>query len=332
MYQLVISTRQANLINRSFSRFIGDDMLSEETLSEIRATTESVFHDELLNKIGSLRDKLSKNGFLLIKGLDLINNLGSTPIKTDVEPNKKLASLAEVVHLGLGVAIGEPVAYEAEKMGSLIQHVFPVKSERKSPSNNSSAITLDLHTELVFSRRHPGKPLAMNSPDFILLFCLRSDPKREAITFIAEIEDICDHIDQDSLSILEQPQFELRAPYSFSQDDPQNRPWVGPVSLIENTKPLTAALDLACGTRGIDAKAEQALENMRMAAISNDIITNIRLEPNDLLVIDNRRCLHGRSPFPAMFDGNDRWIQRMYVRLSLRGMSPVDPRRSLRIF
>lgn len=332
MYQLVISTDQAELISRSFSKFIGADTLSEKTLSKIQATTESAFHDELLNEISLLRNRSNKNGFLLIKGLDLINNLGSTPLKTDVALNKKPTSLSEVVHLGLGVAIGEPVAYEAEKMGSLIQHVFPIKSERASPSNNSSAITLDLHTELVFSRRHPDKPLALNSPDFILLLCLRNDPKRQAITFIAQVEDICERTDADSLSILKQPRFELRAPYSFSQDNPQNRPWVGPVSLIENTTPLTAALDLACGTRGVDSEAEKALENMRRAAISNDVITDIKLEPNDLLIIDNRRCLHGRTSFPAMFDGNDRWIQRMYIRLSLEGMSPVNPNDSLRIF
>ena len=37
----------------------------------------------------------------------------------------------------------------------------------------------------------------------------------------------------------------------------------------------------------------------------------------DLLVVDNSRCVHGRSPFTARFDGSDRWLQRAFVVASL---------------
>lgn len=43
----------------------------------------------------------------------------------------------------------------------------------------------------------------------------------------------------------------------------------------------------------------------------------VRLEPGDLLVVDNRRAIHGRSAFPARYDGFDRWLQRMYVARDL---------------
>ena len=37
------------------------------------------------------------------------------------------------------------------------------------------------------------------------------------------------------------------------------------------------------------------------------------LDAGDLLVIDNRRAVHGRSKFRARFDGTDRWLQRTFV-------------------
>ena len=39
----------------------------------------------------------------------------------------------------------------------------------------------------------------------------------------------------------------------------------------------------------------------------------MRLNRGDMLIIDNRRTAHARSPFSARFDGSDRWIQRAFA-------------------
>ena len=62
---------------------------------------------------------------------------------------------------------------------------------------------------------------------------------------------------------------------------------------------------------GLDATARDAL-----AALADAIAcsyTSVVLEAGDLLVIDNRRAVHGRSEFRARFDGTDRWLQRTFV-------------------
>jgi alpha-ketoglutarate-dependent taurine dioxygenase len=41
---------------------------------------------------------------------------------------------------------------------------------------------------------------------------------------------------------------------------------------------------------------------------------DIWLAPGDLLVIDNRRAVHGRPAFRSSFSGRRRWMQRAYVR------------------
>jgi hypothetical protein len=39
----------------------------------------------------------------------------------------------------------------------------------------------------------------------------------------------------------------------------------------------------------------------------------VALRTGDLLVVDNSVSVHGRSSFPARFDGTDRWLQRTFV-------------------
>jgi alpha-ketoglutarate-dependent taurine dioxygenase len=41
------------------------------------------------------------------------------------------------------------------------------------------------------------------------------------------------------------------------------------------------------------------------------------LADGDLLVIDNDRAVHGRTPFIPRYDGTDRWLKRALVVTSL---------------
>ncbi len=44
----------------------------------------------------------------------------------------------------------------------------------------------------------------------------------------------------------------------------------------------------------------------------------LRLTPGDLVIIDNRVTVHGRTAFQPRYDGADRWLQRTYVTTDLR--------------
>ena len=62
---------------------------------------------------------------------------------------------------------------------------------------------------------------------------------------------------------------------------------------------------------GTDAEAQAALDRLGRAVRAH--ATAVVLEAGDLLVIDNHRVVHARSPFHARFDGRDRWLQRAFV-------------------
>jgi L-asparagine oxygenase len=46
--------------------------------------------------------------------------------------------------------------------------------------------------------------------------------------------------------------------------------------------------------------------------------------PGDLLVLDNDVVVHGRAPFVARYDGTDRWLKRVIVRVDGRQRPPVE--------
>ena len=74
--------------------------------------------------------------------------------------------------------------------------------------------------------------------------------------------------------------------------------------------------DLMVGT---DADATAALAALG-AAVSRRH-ASLTLRPGDLLIIDNARAVHGRSPYTPRFDGYDRWLQRTFVLEHLPGHS-----------
>jgi hypothetical protein len=62
---------------------------------------------------------------------------------------------------------------------------------------------------------------------------------------------------------------------------------------------------------GLDPDATEALKEMKRAVDGAKV--GLHLDAGDLLIVDNRRTIHGRTSFKARYDGMDRWLQRVYV-------------------
>ena len=72
-----------------------------------------------------------------------------------------------------------------------------------------------------------------------------------------------------------------------------------------------------------------ARDDVRLAVVTPEATTHTgarhlgeHLRPGDLLVVDNHACIHGRSAYPARYDGTDRWLQRSFVVESLAPSAP----------
>jgi L-asparagine oxygenase len=267
---------------------------------------------------------------MLLTGLPIDRALPPTPAEGAPEPAKP-GQVSESAILTVAVLLGEPVAYKAEKDGALVQNVFPTRSQRDSPSNESSAAALGFHTELTFSRVAADRPMHEASPDFVLLLGVRCPADRLATTAVVDVRRACARLDPVHVAILRRPQFQLMAPYSFTRDGDGSRPWSTPVPLLRGPDDVPSlAFDTACGVRALTQQAGEAIAALTAACNDPELSESVQLRAGDLLIINNGRCAHSRSTFEARFDGKDRWLQRAYVRRVIWPL-PVESPKSFRI-
>jgi L-asparagine oxygenase len=237
-----------------------------------------------------------RDGVLLLRGLS-VGAVPATPERPGLATTKDRTS--ELTLLAVATQLGEPVGYVQEHGGGLVQDIVPERGNATRQTSTSSTVTLAWHTETAF---HPHKPR------YLLLLCLRGDAA--AATHLCSITRLLPHLDARTVAVLRQPRFRTRPDESFRGPDSPGAlgPPMAIVSGTDAEPVFTYDEDLM---EGVDDDARAALEVLGREVRAH--ASSIVLEPGDLLVVDNHRVVHGRSPFGARFDGTDRWLQRTFV-------------------
>jgi Taurine catabolism dioxygenase TauD, TfdA family len=237
---------------------------------------------------------------LMLRGLPQDPELPPTPTRSDEWTCKKTFA-SELWLCAVAAAFGEPIGYRQEKQGSILQDLFPTPANAGKQSSESSAVLLAFHTEVAF---HPYMP------DYVMLYGLRQDPYKEAQTLFASVRRFLPLLSPADEEILFARAFRTGIDYSFGNTTGQRGtgPLV-PVLYGDRQDPfMRYDLDLMVGQT---AEACRALETV--CELVNKVKREVAIEPGSLLVIDNRRCVHARSVFRAVYDGRDRWLQRSAV-------------------
>lgn len=257
-----------------------------------RALPEPV-HDALVDLGDDTLNDVA--GTLLIRRAP-VGELPATPATPGAASTKEPVS--EFVLLAVARSLGQPVGYLPEHGGSLVQDLVPTPSAAARQTSTSSAVELEFHTETAF---HPFRPR------YLLLSCLRGDPS--ARTLLCDVASVLELLPSAVRRVLEQPRFRTGVDESFTggATAPPRAP--APILSGDPERPtLVFDAELMSGT---DPDAQRAIETLR--ALTRQQRRHLCLEQGDLLVVDNHRCIHGRSAFPARFDGTDRWVQRSFV-------------------
>jgi hypothetical protein len=228
-----------------------------------------------------------------------IGAVGPTPATPLAATTKDHVS--EFVLLTAARRLGQPVGYAPEHGGDLVQNLVPTAADTERQTSTSSGVELAFHTETAF---HPFKPR------YVLLLCLRGDP--EALTLLCAVDQILGALPDATRRVLSEPRFRTGVDASFLGRDASGAGPLGPPMPVL-TGPLERPLltfdaDLMVAE---DTDAAAAIDELRAAVQAHHV--GVSLEAGDLLVVDNATTVHGRSPFPARFDGTDRWLQRTFV-------------------
>jgi L-asparagine oxygenase len=216
--------------------------------------------------------------------------------------------LARIQAILLSYLDGEIISYEAEGDGHLFQDIIPVKNMETQQTSIGSNIELEIHTEQAFSYYRP---------DFLSLACLRSDP--EAWTYILPVDVLLAHLSVEEIAILQQPLWKIGVDLSFRlrgeaflEGDIR-----GPIPILSfsDSEDFFLCFDQDLMT-GINEKAQEMIT--KIVQIYYKHRTAICLQPGDILILDNRKVVHGRSAFSPKYDGTDRFLIRCFATLDYR--------------
>ena len=248
-------------------------------------------HDALCELV----DDGAPAGAMLIRNLP-VGDVPPTPLSPVAVTGKD--NVSEFVLLTIARRLGQPVGYAPEHGGDIVQNLLPTPDDAARQVSTSSDVELEFHTETAFHR---------HKPRYLLLLCLRGDPRAE--TLLCSIPQVADQLPLGVRQVLREPRFRTGVDESFGPGHSDVLGHLVPVLGGSTDRPTsTFDADLMVG---VDDEARDALECLRQA-IRRDHI-GVTLRSGDLLVIDNAVAVHGRSSFPARFDGTDRWIQRTFV-------------------
>lgn len=207
----------------------------------------------------------------------------------------------------LAALLGDQFGFRPELSGNLIQDILPVRGFEDSQQSLSSTTDLYPHVEHAFTD---------NRADYVGLFCLRPDHDGIAGTTLSPIEAIMARLDDATVEVLRQPRYETTVDASFLRGTGRTSPvLVGPVRVLSGgvNRPRVRC-DFA-ETTGLDPIAVEALERLRVAAVST--ARTVYLHRGDMLWVDNHFALHGRTAFRPRWDGQDRWLLRTFVTRDL---------------
>jgi len=241
----------------------------------------------------------SETGFLLIKNLETGENIPKTP-SSNVYKIGEQTILSRIQSLFVNT-ISDMIAYEAEGYGRLFQDVVPVESMSKNQTSIGSSVELEIHTEQAFSKLRP---------DILSLACLRGD--LDAYTHILPVLSILNNLTNDEIKLLREPLWKTGVDLSFKLDGHEfiEGDIRGPLPIIsgQHQDPLLVFdQDLMTGVTE---------ESDKMVKKITDIYYKSRLrhnlKPGEIILVDNNRAVHGRSPFFPKYDGHDRFLIRCF--------------------
>jgi len=266
---------------------------------------------DLTRLLCTVRSRSAHMPAVLLKNGPLPHVLPPTPSADASATPYNLPSTAFLV--GCGLALGRIYGFANERGGALIHDIVPVFDKVRSRSSSGSRITLDLHSEVAFHH---------NRPDFVVLSCLRNPPTAVAATLVADAGSCLDEMAKPDVHQLQRPVFEFQVPHSFAAGTPLAARML-PIA-VRRTYGWDVRIN--CNpdhTSTADGAAAEAMA--RLAAKLRAASRRIVLSPGQVLILDNKRSVHGREAYDTDYRGADRWLQRIYVGASAGHENPDQP-------
>lgn len=308
-----VASAALSLWDRHHGRPLHDDQL----LYDVESAAGNL-PSRLQSALRRFRDKGNLDGVLLIDGLP-VEDQAATPSAGGIDPDWAEVPVSTFSQLMVMSTLGSVISYSDEKEGRLIQDVFPKRGQERR-QENSGCVLLELHTEDGFLA-YP--------PHFLSLLCIRADHDKVAATVACSVRRVLPLLTDELVSVLYQQRFRIAYSSSFTGGQ-ESEVWSRPMSILSGPSTDPDLVVDFHGMEGLDSGAQDALDALRDVFVAN--LTGAVLLPGQLVVVDNRVAVHGRTAFLARFDDKDRWLRRCFAVSDLREVrDSFEHGRALRI-
>lgn len=246
----------------------------------------------------------------LLRGLPIDEStMGPTPESWQLAPGAPTPEDCQL--LLIGQALGTVFAWADQQGGGPVHNIVPAVGDEDSLLSSSSTKPLALHTEDAFFS---------DRSDFLLLLCLRN-PCRAA-TYISDVRNV--ELSAEHIRLVQSNRYFFRPDGSHGQGGPARLSWGFPVAQAASPQvagpsalvgPIETDPWLRCDIDYVDTMgdgpamdAAHALDQALHVARAEQV-----LRSGDLLIIDNRCCVHGRGRFHPTYAEQDRWLKRISI-------------------
>ncbi|MEV6395105.1 guanitoxin biosynthesis L-enduracididine beta-hydroxylase GntD [Streptomyces sp. NPDC051907] len=265
-------------------------------------------------------------GGLLLANLPVDEALaGPTPTAYTDDPAGREAERASALLMLLGSLLGDPVSYMTQQRGRMVLDLFPIAGHEEQQLGSSSTGNLEWHNEDAF---HPLRA------DWIMLLSLRNHDK--VPTTFAPVQDI--ELDARTRELLFEEHYVILPDDSHTvafnstttgiAADSQTVDAFQQIAEMHEKPRRTAVLSgspeapaICIDPAFMPGELHEGAPAEALKALVRGIDAGLRdvvVAPGELMIIDNKRAVHGRRPFTARYDGTDRWLRRLNVLADLR--------------
>jgi hypothetical protein len=267
--------------------------------------------------LSAMRQDAGVAPFVLLAGVFEPSELPDTPDWFTPVPNVSGTQMGRAAAIAAHAFLGlETVSYGSENSGELFVNLTAIPGEGRFARKSQGG--LRGHTDAV-SFPFNGDSDVSNariapSPDLVTLIGLRNP--NAVPTTVMVLEEALGTLSQEDVHELKQGQFSLGSQATFLEG---MQDILGEIHVAIDEPVLK---DTAIGTivrfshsnvypTEPGGTAEIASENFSKAC--GEIAKPVAIEPGDVLLVNNRLCLHGRAEVGGDIGGHSRWLLRTYA-------------------
>ncbi|MFZ1907327.1 MAG: TauD/TfdA family dioxygenase [Steroidobacteraceae bacterium] len=266
----------------------------------------------------NLLQAFTGRAWLQLPGAFLVDDLPETPTDFLPVPDCHTTLRARLAMLGVHEILGkETIAYRSESDGGLFVNLVARPGQGRLAEKSTKGMRG--HTDAVSfpfpGTADPDFPRIAPSPDLVTLAGLKNP--NSIPTHIVPLPEILTRLKPEDIAELEKAQFIIQCQETFRAG---TEAILGTQHMLSDAPVLHAATDGSMSVRFSHSKVVAEHDNAAatrareafIAACAEAVIP-VPAIPGSILLINNRKALHGRSPVGDGHGANTRWLLRTYA-------------------